>query len=194
MIYIYIYIYYIYIYIYIFVYFFINLFHVSIVKTSRKSDEAKVEERIKRILKDAPDREGGSRIKARVEKLLINRDFVFFYRDFFSSLGVNSYCSNVNNLCNFEENQQFYLFQKEKIMLGFLFEVFEELLSRKLTRELFFAMHLIYFVCFRKEYSSTFVTAGGLTKLLMQSSSTAKTKDKEFYYLLVRLFSRFQEI
>ena len=50
----------IYIYIYIYIKKFINLFHVGIVKTSQKCDEAKVKQWIKKILKDAPDREGGS--------------------------------------------------------------------------------------------------------------------------------------
>ena len=45
-----------------------NLFHVGIVKTSQKSDKAKVEQWIKKILKDAPDREGGSCKKAKEGK------------------------------------------------------------------------------------------------------------------------------
>ena len=72
-IYIYIYTYYIYIYIciyihlfiYLFIYLFINFFHVGIVKTSQKSDEAKVEQWIKKILKNIPGREGRSRKKAK---------------------------------------------------------------------------------------------------------------------------------
>ena len=77
-IYIYIYVYihiyiYIYIYIYIlFVYLFINLFHVGIVKILLKCGEAKVEQLIKKILNDAPYREGGShKIGKRA-----NRDFI----------------------------------------------------------------------------------------------------------------------
>ena len=50
----------VYIPIYIYIYLFINLFHVGIFKTSQKCDEAQVEQWIKKILKDAPDREGGS--------------------------------------------------------------------------------------------------------------------------------------
>ena len=68
-----------------------------------------------------------------------------------------------------------------------------------LTRELFCVMHLICFVHFPKEYSSTFVTACSLIKLSMQISSITKIKscyfsNNEFYCLLRRLFLRFQEI
>ena len=56
------------IYIYIFVYLFINLFDAGIVNMSQKCDEAKVEQRIKKILKDAPDHQGGSRRKAKEGK------------------------------------------------------------------------------------------------------------------------------
>ena len=41
------------------------MYHVYIVKTSQKCDEAKVERWIKKILKDAPAREGGSRKKTK---------------------------------------------------------------------------------------------------------------------------------
>ena len=64
---IYVYIY-VYIYIYIFVYLFINLFDAGIVNMSQKCDEAKVEQWIKKILKDAPDHQGGSRRKAKEGK------------------------------------------------------------------------------------------------------------------------------
>ena len=49
-----------------------NLFDVGIVKTSQKCDKAKVEQWIKKIVKDAPDHEGGSR-KTRKKK---NRDLI----------------------------------------------------------------------------------------------------------------------
>ena len=60
-------------------------------------------------------------------------------------------------------------------------------------------MYLICLIYFSKEYPSTFVTAGCLTKLLMQTSSTANTKsctysNNEFHCFLGCLFSRFQEI
>ena len=60
-------------------------------------------------------------------------------------------------------------------------------------------MYFICLICFPKEYPSTFVTAGCLTKLLMQTSSTVNTKsctysNNEFHCFLGRLFSRFQEI
>ena len=60
-------------------------------------------------------------------------------------------------------------------------------------------MYLICLIYFPKEYPSTFVTAGCLTKLLMQTSSTANTKsctysNNEFHCFLGCLFSRFQEI
>ena len=42
---------------FMFIYLFIYLFHVDIVKTSQKCDEAKVEQCIKKIVKDAPNRE-----------------------------------------------------------------------------------------------------------------------------------------
>ena len=51
---------------------FINLFDVGIVKTSQKCDKAKVEQWIKKIVKDAPDHEEGSR-KTRKKK---NRDLI----------------------------------------------------------------------------------------------------------------------
>ena len=63
----YIYIY-IHLFIYLFIYLFINFFHVGIVKTSQKSDEAKVEQWIKKILKNTHGREGRSRKKAKEEK------------------------------------------------------------------------------------------------------------------------------
>ena len=47
---------------------FISLFDVGIVKTSQKCDKAKVEQWIKKIVKDAPDHEGGSRKNAKEEK------------------------------------------------------------------------------------------------------------------------------
>ena len=65
----------IYLYIYIYIYLFINLFHVGIVKTSQKCDEEKVEQWIKKILKDVPDREGGSRKIAKEGKQRY-RDFI----------------------------------------------------------------------------------------------------------------------
>ena len=50
-----------------------NLFHVGIVKTSQKCDEAKVEQWIKKILKDAPNKK-----KVHVKKL-----------------GAHYYCGNI---------------------------------------------------------------------------------------------------
>ena len=41
-------------------------------------------------------------------------------------------------------------------------------------------MDLFCFVCFSKGYASTLVTAGGLTKLLMQTSARVKTKSCSF--------------
>ena len=66
----------VYIPIYIYIYLFINLFHVGIVKTSQKCDEAKVEQWIKKILKDAPDRERGSHKIAKEGKQRYYRDFI----------------------------------------------------------------------------------------------------------------------
>ena len=42
---------------------FINLFHVGIVETSQKCDETKVEQWIKKIVEDAPDRDASWRKK-----------------------------------------------------------------------------------------------------------------------------------
>ena len=76
-----------YICIYIYVYICIEyLFHVGIVETSQKCDEAKVEQWIKKIPKDAPDRQGGSRKnRGQIETLLLllNRDFVYYYEGFY---------------------------------------------------------------------------------------------------------------
>ena len=49
-------------------YIYINLFLVGIDKTPQKSDKAKVEQWIKKILKDTPNHEGGSCKKAKEGK------------------------------------------------------------------------------------------------------------------------------
>ena len=51
---------------------YIYIYKTYIAKTSQKCDEAKVEQWIKKILKDAPDREKGSRKKRK----RANRDFI----------------------------------------------------------------------------------------------------------------------
>ena len=51
-----------------FVYLFVNVFHVSIIKTLQKYDKAMVEQWIMEILKDASHREGGSLKKAKEGK------------------------------------------------------------------------------------------------------------------------------
>ena len=58
----------------------------GIVETSQKCDEAKVEQWIKKIPKDALDRQGGSRKnRGQIETLLLllNRDFVYYYEGFY---------------------------------------------------------------------------------------------------------------
>ena len=151
---------YIYIYIYLFIYLSMNLFHAGIVKTSQKCDEAKVEQWIKKILKDAPEQEKSSRKKARSTLLL---------RQCRRVLTVDFYWKFSKNFCP------------------------EQWLENFFCAYIWFALFTFW-----KNILVHFVTAGGLTKLLMQTCSITKIKrcsfsNNEFHCLLGRLFSRFQE-
>ena len=161
------------------------------VKILQKCDKAKVEHWIKKILKDAPDGEGGSRKKVKEGKkpiLQLSQQSLHLWRK-----------ADNNLLYSRKKNNVLYSCYTRILAVDFYWKFSKNFYPEHWLENFFLLCIWFVLFIFLKNILVHFVTADGLTKLLIQTSSKVKTKscslsNSEFHCLLGRLFSRFQEV
>ena len=146
-----------YIFMFMFIYLFIYLFHVDIVKTSQKCDEAKVEQCIKKIVKDAPNREWVSRKRGQIDtSFLLNRDFAYYYGDFYFYYEKTIFAAMSTVFALVKERMELHLFKvyTRVLTVDFYWKLLKNFYPEHWHENFPCAMHLICFGRFLKECCS----------------------------------------
>ena len=141
--------------------------------------------------------------------ILLNRVFVYYYADFYfcyeqvviaAMSAALALAKKKRNSFIQQRKTMFFTAVIHRFWVYIFIGSFQRTFTQNTDWRTFFAP-CIWFACFffQKNILVHFVTATGITKPLMQSFSTAKTKTcsisiNEFHCFLGRLFSRFQQI